>query len=142
MSRGRYCRRKNKALSSYLVSHQSQDRRGHGYGYYRRTSRSRSIEVSDKASAHDDVTIKNSSFTDVFSETDCKKTRGITMTQMEADQSETHKAIIEEVNEDSSLVETQRTKTDTKPKSNKKKWLVGLGVTALSVLGIILVIKK
>ena len=142
MSRGRYCRRKNKALSSYLVSHQSQDRRSYEYGYYRRTSRSRSIEVSDNASAHDDVIIKNSSFTDVFSETDCIKTPGITMTQMEADQSETHKAIIEEVNEDSSLVETQRTKTDTKPKSNKKKWLVGLGVTALSALGIILVIKK
>lgn len=142
MSRGRYCRRKNKVLSSYLVSHQSQDRCGHGYGYYHRTSRSRSIEVRDNASAHDDFSIKNSSFTDVFNETDCIKPPGMTMTQMEADQSDAHKAIIEEVNEAGSLVETQRTKTDTKPKSNKKKWLVGLGVTALSALGIILVIKK
>ena len=142
MSRSRYCRRKNKVLSSYLVSHQSQDRRSHGYGHYRRTSRSRSIEVSDNASAHDDVSIKNSSFTDVFRETDCIRPPGITMTQMEADQSDAHKAIIEDVNEASSLVETQRTKTDTKPKSNKKKWLVGLGVTALSTLGIFLVIKK
>ena len=63
------------------------------------------------------------------------------MTQMEADQSDAHKAIIEEVNEASSLVETQRTKTDTKPKSNKKKWLVGLGVAALGAVGIVLAFR-
>ena len=141
MSRGRYCRRKNKVLSSYLVSHQSQDRCGHGYGYYHRTSRSRSIEVRDNASAHDDFSIKNSSFTDVFNEIGCIKPPGMTMTQMEADQSDAHKAIIEKVNEASSLVETQRTKTDTKPKSNKKKWLVGLGVAALGAVGIVLAFR-